>query len=279
MEQHYQEFKLRLAIRSKGGVVSSHTSALLSQIVRGDLLAASQPRAVPPDLNSKTDDVAGMYGKALRSLAGELACVREEERRKIADHLHDQLGQDLLVAKMKLSSLIETLPTKYRNRLEEVDQIIDEAVRDTRSVINELYPQLLYELGLKRAMEWLITQTQVKHGLVCKMRIDSIPGNLKEDIQLLLFQTVRELLMNIVKHARATKAEIVFGCDAGPMVIGVADDGQGFNPQSGFLSDVSIGRFGLFSVRARLKSLGGDLRIDSRMGKGTKVTVTIPRVA
>lgn len=216
------------------------------------------------------------YEEALESLARELAGVKEHEREKIAEQLHDEFGQDLVLVKIKLGQLLERLPPQYGACVEEIDAIISDLIRHTRTVINELSSQQLYETGLRAALQSLMEEIQTKHGLICTARLELMPKVLKDEVQQILFQAVRELLFNVVKHAQASRAKISMTCSSNFVVIEVSDDGRGFDRHKTALSELSIGRFGLFSVRARLASLRGDLRIFSRVGNGTRAIITLP---
>ena len=216
------------------------------------------------------------YEEALKTLARELTNVKENERQKIAEQLHDQFGQDLVLAKMKLGQLLEKLPPQYIGCAEEIEEIIGELIHHTRAVINELHPEQLYETGLRAALQSLAAEIQTKHGIICTAKIDLTPKELKDEVQQVLLRAVRELLFNVVKHARASRVKIVMTRKAGSIVTEVCDDGQGFDRHKTVLSDLSIGRFGLFSVRARLAPLRGHLRIFSNVGKGTRAMITLP---
>jgi signal transduction histidine kinase len=219
---------------------------------------------------------AAKYEEALKALARELTSVKENERQKIAEQLHDHFGQDLLVAKMKLGQLLERLPPQYIGYVEEIEEIIGELIHHTRTVINELYPEHLCEIGLTAALQSLVDEIQTKHGLICTANLDLTPNELKDEVQQVLFRAVRELLFNVVKHARASRVKIVMTRKPGSVVTQVCDDGRGFDCHKTVLSDLSISRFGLFSIRARLAPLRGHLRIFSNVGKGTKAIITLP---
>jgi signal transduction histidine kinase len=216
------------------------------------------------------------YEEALQTLARELSRLKEKERQKIAEQLHDEFGQDLLVAKMRLAELMIRLPPQYRGSVEGVAEIITGLIRQTRTAIAELCPGYLCETGLRAALQSLTEEVQKKHGLTCAARLDLIPKRLKDEVQQILFRAVRELLFNVVKHAQASRVEIVVTRNVGSLTIEMCDDGRGFDCRRNGFSDLSIGRFGLFSVRADLAPLGGDLRIFSRVGKGTKAIITLP---
>lgn len=213
---------------------------------------------------------------ALKALARELTSVKEKERQKIAEQLHDEFGQDLVLAKMKLGQLLAELPPQYLDGVTEVVNIIGGLIRHTRTLINQLYSEHLCEMGLIGALQSLTKEIQSRHGLICDVKFDEAPKALKDEVRQVLFRAVRELLFNVVKHARASRAKIVVTGKIDSVVIEVSDNGQGFDCNKTDLSELSVGRFGLFSVRAGLAPLGGDLRILSRVGSGTRATIALP---
>jgi signal transduction histidine kinase len=217
------------------------------------------------------------YEEALKALARELAHTKNNERQKIAEQLHDEFAQDLFVAKMRLAELMIKLPPQYGSSVEGIAEIVCDLIRRTRMAIDDLSPQHLCETGLRAALESLAEELQKKHGLVCTARLDLMPKRLKDEVQQIVFRAVRELLFNVVKHAHASRVEIVVTRKLGSIAIKVCDDGRGFDRHKTAFSDLSIGRrFGLLSVRADLEPLGGDLRIFSRVGKGTRAIITLP---
>jgi PAS domain S-box-containing protein len=212
------------------------------------------------------------HREALRNLAAEISLTQEKERRQIADALHDHIGQNLVLAKMKLG---EINAAQHSAAIEQVRTLLDHSIKDTRSLIRDLSPQVLYELGLEAAIDWLVEQMRVKYGLHCVADITPVQA-IGEEHRMILFQAVRELLVNVAKHARATEATI--GVEAeGPCVkIQVADNGCGFDPSALTLPSSTERGFGLFSIRERLALVGGELQIESAPGKGTKATLTLP---
>ncbi|HVO92552.1 MAG TPA: PAS domain S-box protein [Terriglobales bacterium] len=215
------------------------------------------------------------HRQALRHLATEISLTQEKERRQIADELHDHVGQNLIVAKMKLGELNALLPIQYSASVEQVRTLLDQSIADTRSLIRDLCPQVLYELGLEAAIDWLVEQTQAKYGLRCEAEISPLPGPIREDCRVVLFQAARELLVNVAKHAAAREARVLLKGDETRVTIRVADDGCGFDPSFLTLPNTARG-FGLFSIRERVALLGGELQIDSAPGQGTIATVTVP---
>ena len=216
------------------------------------------------------------YEEAIGALLSRLAFVREREREKIANEIHDHVGQHLALAKMKLAILKSHLPDKHRIAIEEIGNLLDDAIKDTRSLIHELEPQVPQEIGLKAGLGFLAEQIQTKYGLPCVVEIASLPHSLTQEVQVVIFQAVRELLINSAKHARATRAEVACACEDGFLRIEVLDDGQGFDRGDGAAPKPDAGKFGLFSIRARLAPLGGQMDIDSRIGAGTRVMISVP---
>ena len=230
------------------------------------------------DINDRklAEEALQAHRQALRNLAAELSLTQEKERRQIADDLHDHIGQNLVLAKMKLGELKSLLPARHSASIDQIRTVVDQSIKDTRSLIYDLCPQVLYELGLEAAIDWLVEQTQAKYGLRCVADIRPLPRPIREDRRVILFQAVRELLVNVAKHARATQAKVTFHGDGGRVSIQVADDGRGFDPSFLTLPNSTGKGFGLFSIRERLALLGGELKIDSVPGQGTRATVTMP---
>jgi len=212
-----------------------------------------------------------------KSLAAELGRVRDNERKKIAEDLHDHIGQNLALAKMKLGALSSSLGGEHSALVAGISDLISHTIEDTRSLIHELHPEWRSEISLNQALEWLANQARAKFGLPCVSQFIGLPRRLKKDAQEVLFQAVRELLMNAMKHARANKVSILGGCEKGWIRIRVTDDGRGFDPSKIFSPSPKAGGFGLMIVRARLGFLGGNLYIHSRTGTGTTAMIVLPQ--
>jgi PAS domain S-box-containing protein len=216
------------------------------------------------------------HREALRNLAAEVSLTQEKERRQIADELHDDVGQNLMLAKMKLGELNTVLPVPYSASIEQVRTLLDQSIKDMRSLIRDLCPQVLYELGLEAAIDWLAEQSQAKYGLRCAAEITPLRRAIREDRRVILFQAARELLVNVAKHARAKQATVILKGSEAAVTIQVVDDGCGFDSSFVTLANSTTRGFGLFSIRERLALLGGELQIHSAPGKGTRATVTVP---
>jgi len=217
------------------------------------------------------------YQGQLRSLASELLLTEERERRRIATDLHDDIGQTLAVIQMKIDSLRP--PEGSPQSTEELDLIsalldgMDEAIR---TLTFQLSPPVLYELGLKAGVEWLAEQLQAQHGLRIEVSDDGLPKPLDEDVRTLIFRAVRELLINVVKHAQAGGARVSLSRVGAYIHAQVLDDGTGFEPRPDNAPRDSTGGFGLFSIRERMESIGGSVQMESAPGEGTRALLIAP---
>jgi signal transduction histidine kinase len=209
-------------------------------------------------------------------LAAELGRVRDKERQKIADDLHDHIGQNLVLAKMKLDSLKSLLGTEQAALVAGISGLIEDTIKDTRSLIHELHPEWLCEATLKEALGWFAEQTETRYGLRCTTEVAPVPKALNKDVREVLFHAVRELLVNIAKHAKASAAKIICGCEKDWISVRVVDNGRGFDSSTLLSPSPRTGGFGLMIIRARLGLLGGNLYVDSHVGAGTSVMVTLP---
>ena len=215
----------------------------------------------------------------LRALAMELAKVEERERRAIAQDLHDDLGQILAVVQIKLTSLNVPDRTERRGdlqqRIKEIGTLVAQANRAVRSFSTQLSPPVLSQFGLVSALEWLAEEMQRSNNLLVHIYDESRSVQLDETIASSLFRTVRELLINVSKHAGVDAAEVSVLADGDKLLITVADAGIGFDAKQGLMPSAD-GGYGLFSIRERLGSIGGTMQIDSQPGDGTVVVVTLP---
>jgi PAS domain S-box-containing protein len=212
------------------------------------------------------------YQKQLQSLTSQISLIEENEKRRIASELHDCLGQNLALTKIKLGQLNKSAPSgEFKNDIREILLIIEQAITETRTLTFELSPPILYELGLSQAIRWLIDQFREKHGLEIYLKDDGHEKPFENSIRLFLFQAVRELLVNTVKHAKADSARIEMRKDNNNLQITVEDNGIGF-PES----SVKYNGYGLFNIRERMNHISGHFEIISRPGRGTRVILLAP---
>ncbi|MBI9039266.1 MAG: response regulator [Bacteroidales bacterium] len=216
------------------------------------------------------------YQKKLKNLNSELTSAEEKERRKIAVNLHDGLGQTLSIAHIKLSSLSNNnLPPKVEKIIMESTELIHAAITESRSLTYDLSPPILYELGLIPAIKWRLEQIEEKIGIATSFYSKENKLKIKNETSILIYRIIFELLINIIKHAKADLIKVKIIKDEKYFSFSVIDNGQGFNyqPKTKFTKP---GGFGLFSIIERLDSIQGQLVIESEKEKGTKATVIIP---
>ncbi len=213
------------------------------------------------------------YQRQLRKLALELSKAEERQRRRIAEDLHDGVSQFLATSSFSLKRLRADLRGRARDELARICGVLDQSLADIRSLTFEISPPVLYDYGLAAALDWLAGHVAQRHGLPVDFRSEGPVEELDQDRQVSLYRACQELLVNVVKHARASHAWITLSRRQGHAVLSVADDGRGFD-QTG--PKKRSGGFGLFSIRERLEPLGGELAVESQPGRGTRVTLSLP---
>jgi PAS domain S-box-containing protein len=225
----------------------------------------------------KAEEKLLVYQERLRSLASELSLAEERLRRRLATDVHDHIGQNLAMSKIKLESLKQSADSpRLADALDEVSRMLAETIESTRSLTFELSPPVLYELGFEAAVEWLVRKTRAEQGISAVFKNDGRPKPLDNNVRVLLFQAVRELLINVAKHAKAHNVTVSTRRLADEIQVTVEDDGVGFNASELGSRGRKAAGFGLFSVRERLDHIGGRLDIDSSPDSGTRVTLAAP---
>ena len=224
----------------------------------------------------ESEDKIRTYKEQLHSLASELSLTEERERRRLAAVLHDHIAQLLVLAKGKFEKMQEsTLYRSVAKPMEEIRRLIEESIRYTRTLVFELSPPILYDLGFEPAMEWLAEQME-QHGLVVSVEDDDQPKPLDNEARVMLFRAVRELLFNVLKHAQANCATVSMLRDGEHLRVIVEDHGVGFAPDKLGAAPGKIEGFGLFSIRERLNYFGGKMEIESTPGEVTRVILSLP---
>ncbi len=226
-------------------------------------------------------EVKQKYEGQLRLLASELAQAEQRERDRMAQVLHDHLQQLLVAAKFQVRSLVKfrMLNPTVASRFEVLEDLLMQAIHACRSFAVELSPAVL-ELGLGPALKWLAGWMNEKHGLSVTVDVRGECQTGDKELQLLLFQSAQELLLNVVKHANVNDAELRVEClGKRAMRLMVRDHGAGFDTTAVTGGDgTERPSFGLFSIKQRVELIGGKLRIRSRPGLGAKVDLIVPQV-
>lgn len=216
------------------------------------------------------------YQKKLKSLNTELTFAEEKERRRIAENLHDSLGQTLSLAYIKLSSIAEEkFALHVSNVINEISELLNNAISESRTLTYDLSPPILYELGLIPAFKWKLEQIKEKHNIETYLIGENTKIEINKEYNIFLYRIISELITNVIKHAKASLIKLKIKKEKKFYYITLEDNGVGFlnHPVK---KATEKGGFGLMSITERLDSIKGQFTIESNLGKGTKATVIIP---
>jgi signal transduction histidine kinase len=267
------DLELRIASRTAQLKVANHAlETELGQRKRAEEALRRLNGELEQRVLDRTRDLVSSNHR-LQALASELTLAEQRERKRLASELHDYLAQILALARIKMSQLRQKVPTQPL--VGDIDNLLEKAGEYTRSLMAKLNPPVLDELGLPSALTWLAKQMPL-HGLMVDVRLSDDRVQLPDDQSVLLFQSVRELLINVAKHAGTDRATVSLKVDPDQRLrIEVEDHGRGFDPDA-MEAKSANGHFGLFSVRERMQAMGGRLDVVSRAGEGTTVTMLLP---
>lgn len=229
------------------------------------------------DANAALEDNQAQQALRLRDAAREVIIVEERERRRLAHVLHDDYQQLLAAALMHLAKLKSaSTPEDTAQIIQTVKDIIRQSIGTARSLAKDLSPTILDQRGLASTLRWLAEQMREHHELVVDVEAgdDIDPGD--PNISSFLYQSVRELLFNVVKHAHVGKARLVALRVGHEVRITVEDHGAGMSPDSSLFHTEGGEGFGLSSVKHRLEMLGGRLGLQTSPGEGCRITIVVP---
>ena len=212
----------------------------------------------------------------LLQLTDHQEAIRNDERRRIAIDIHDDLGQTMMALKIDISMLHARAGKSHPRLNVEVKRVlgtIDSAIKSVRAIINDLYPSAL-ELGLVPAVEWLLDQVGRRHAIHCTLQVidDSVGEALDKRQTAAIFRIMQESLANIVRHAQASEVKVSLDLNEQLLSIWIEDNGVGMLP--GDRSKTKS--FGLKGIKQRIDAFGGTLHIDSQPGKGTALSIRMP---
>ncbi len=212
----------------------------------------------------------------LRALADRLQLVREEDRKRVARDLHDEIGQILTAIKMDMKWMSRRLldsEGEVRARLQESLQSIDKGVKSVRAICSGLRPGVLDDLGLAAAIEWQAGEFESRNGVRCQVSVPPVDLHMDGDRATAAFRIFQECLTNVIRHAQAKLVRVDLSQEDERIVLVVEDDGVGFRE-----SDISstLGSLGLLGMKERAQACGGDVQISSSLGNGTTVTIRVP---
>lgn len=217
----------------------------------------------------------------LRELTSRLTTAQEEERRRIARELHDEVGQALSIAKMRMRMIQNALPgdaVDAQDKLNLLDDLIKETLQNVRTLSHELRPPLLDEMGWEPALESLCDSFSQRTDLPVRFEYRGEPLRLEPDVELTAYRVVQEALTNAARHAKASRATVRADINSSTLSLLIDDDGRGFDMEAIQQTDKPNHGLGLLSMRERVDTVGGEIEIQSEPGCGTHVTVRLPLV-
>ncbi len=225
----------------------------------------------------KAEEETKQYRHKLRELANQHILMEEQQKRKISNVLHDNLGQYLTAAQLFLAPMIkEQADDEEKEKLNQIYQLIGKANDDAHSIIEEISPSALYEQEFGSAIEWLTTRYIEKYDMSISLHCDVQDVQLEFEKKVTIFKAVQELLLNVLKHAETKEARVTIQRKDNFLITEVSDDGAGFSVSQEDSRQIARKGMGLFNISERIGSLGGELSIDSEPGRGTRIIIKLP---
>ena len=215
----------------------------------------------------------------LRFYLKQITIAQEEERQRVAQELHDDTAQDLVVLSRKLDSFIATsknLSAEDIAYLEELHHQINRTLGEVRRFSQDLRPSVLDDLGLLPALEWLIPELTRHFCLDIEMKVLGTTRRFTPESELVLFRIAQEALRNIGKHSGATKALVTLSFKSAKTILTIKDNGKGFELSERISDLATVGKLGLVGMQERAHLIGASLRVESKPGVGTTIKVDLP---
>ncbi len=214
--------------------------------------------------------------RQLKALSRRVLLAQEQERRRIAIELHDELGQSLTAIKINLQ-LSERFKGQVPTSLNlDSIRIVEDTLQQVRNLATGLRPSMLDDLGLVPALQWLSDQAAQRSGFTVSFQYQDMGGRVASDIETVCFRIVQEALTNIARHALASEVTIRLSREDGELHLSVSDDGQGFDLTAMTERAVAGGSLGVLGMQERATLVGGQLDIDSAPGRGSTVHFKCP---
>ncbi len=255
-------------------VINIRESGNLSQLSKSK--SKDEIGILANEINRLTQRLSS-YQDQLRKLSSQLLVSEETERRQFARELHDRVSQTLTVLKIR----VDTMAAGKKKASTEKEAaylsiMLERLIREVRTLTFELSPPILYELGLCAALEWLVDNFHEQHNLIVNLKKCEISTETNPALAVMVFQTIRELLTNVVKHAETDSAKLEVTMNPTGIHVTVSDHGVGLTEDLDQELIMKKQGFGLFSIRERLNSLGGQFEISANPARGTRVVCFIP---
>ncbi len=224
-----------------------------------------------------TENEIQEYQKNLKILSSQITLAEEAERRRIAVNLHDNLGQSLAMAKIKLAEAEKENDKKRLNeKINESKKYFNDSIESSRSITYQLSPPILYELGISHAIRWRLEQIEEENNINTSLIDNTESINLNEETNILLFRAIMEIINNVIKHSKATKLKVSLNNDENFITVQISDNGIGFDPVKAEKNATQNMSFGMFSNRERISFINGNMEIISKIGQGTSTILRIP---
>ena len=278
------EIELLFPIKSKGNLIgilalgkkksdnhyTSEEIDLLMTIVGSSAIAIENARVL---------DTLKKEQLQVRRLLAQMVQAQEDERKRISAELHDSVTQWLVGASYRIQAcnalLSESNNSEARIELIEVENTMDQSLKELRRLMRGLHPPALAELGLSHAIKQLMEQLEAK-GISCRFETAGTPVRLHSSVEITIFRIVQESINNIQKHADATEVEVRLCFQTDDILVEIKDNGKGFNLSRALDSAISVGSLGLIGMKQRAETIGGTLKIDTRSNKGTSIVLRCP---
>jgi len=267
IEQSYEQRLLR-----KDGIIGIMKMATSLVIIGGEIRGFQH---IARDVTTEKQMQENM-----RFYVQQITRAQEDERKRIARQLHDDMAPPLLLLIQRLDSVTSRTRPKLHNSLKDAledlrNQVI-EALEYLRRFAQDLRPRILDDLGLIAALEWIAEDLAKNYGIDAHVEVAGIEHSLSAEVQLLLFRIAQEALSNIRRHAKASMAEVELKFENNKVRLSISDNGKGFDLPSHPESLASTGKLGIIGMYERARLLGGSLKVQSELGKGTQVVAEVP---
>lgn len=214
---------------------------------------------------------------SLQRLTTEITLIEENQKKEIAENIHDHLSQSLVISKMRINVLKKNPQLKgFDEDLKFIETHISNALENSRKITNELSPRVLYQLGIIDALHWLLEQVEVTHNIKYKWNSNVTSVELSDIKSILLYRSIQEVLMNVIKYAKASLITVDFDKNNLGIDILITDNGVGFDTSVLNNQNHSGSGFGLFAAQERIQNIQGKFTIASEINTGTTVKIFIP---
>lgn len=211
----------------------------------------------------------------LRELSAHMQTVREDEKKRIARELHDDLGQQLTALKMDLAgleSMMQDADDGVASKIESINALVDSSVGSVRRIAADLRPAMLDDLGLTAAIEWLTEDYSRRYGIRMNVAVEGMEIELESAAATALFRMVQEALTNVARHSQASTVTVTIKSDDRELFVEIHDNGQGIS----LADQQKRNSFGLIGMQERVILLGGKITIGGKPGVGTTIFIAVP---